>query len=117
MATHRRDRINEEVMRELAAVIRELKDPRIPVMTSVVKVTVTPDLKFAKAYISVMGTPEAQKECLKGLESAAGFIRREIGARVGLRLTPEFSFVLDDSVAHGAHISKLLKELDIPEES
>ncbi len=117
MATHRRDRINVEVMRELASIIRELKDPRIPVMTSVVKVTVTPDLKFAKAYISVMGTPEEQKECLNGLHSASGFIRREIGNRVALRLTPQFFFQLDDSVAHGAHISKLLKELDIPEES
>ena len=117
MATHRRDKINEEVLRELAGIIRELKDPRIPVMASVVRVTVTPDLKFAKAYISVMGTEAEQKDCIKGLASAAGFIRREIGQKVLLRHTPEFSFVLDDSVAHGAHISKLLKELDIPEES
>ncbi len=116
MPAHRRDRINEEVMKELANIIRDLKDPRIPLMTSVVKVEVTPDLKFAKAYISVMDTEEKQKDCIKGLKSAAGFIRREIGSRVALRATPEFSFVLDDSVAKGAHISSIIKGLNIPEE-
>ncbi|NLT58241.1 MAG: 30S ribosome-binding factor RbfA [Clostridiales bacterium] len=116
MAKHRTDRINEEVLRELSEIIRALKDPRIPVMTSVVKVTVTPDLKFAKAYVSVMGDPAAQEDCLKGLRSAGGFIRREIGRRVNLRNTPEFQFVLDDSVAYGARIAQVLQTLEEPQD-
>ncbi|MBC8536642.1 30S ribosome-binding factor RbfA [Feifania hominis] len=112
MAKYRSGRIDEEVKRELAAVIRELKDPRIPLMTSVVKVHVTPDLKFAKAYVSIMGDDEAVREAVKGLQSAAGFVRREIGARLALRYTPQFTFVADDSIAHGAHIAKLLREID-----
>ena len=117
MAKHRSDRINEEVMRELAEIIRSLKDPRIPEMTSVIRVTVTPDLKFAKAHISVLGDEAAQKACITGLQSAAGFVRREISRRINLRITPEFTFVLDDSVARGAHIAQVLKGLQIPDES
>ena len=104
------DKINEEVRRELAAVIRELKDARIPMMTSVVAVHVTNDLRYAKAYISVMGTEEEQKKALEGLKSAAGFVRREMGRRVDLRYTPEFIFELDHSIEHGAHIDALLKK-------
>ena len=104
------DKINEEVRRNLADVIRELKDKRIPMMTSVVSVEVTNDLRYAKAYISVMGSEEEQKKALEGLKSAAGFVRREIGRRVDLRYTPEFIFVLDRSIEHGAHIDALLKK-------
>jgi len=104
------DKINEEVRRNLAEVIRELKDARIPMMTSVVSVEVTNDLRYAKAYISVMGSEEEQKKALEGLKSAAGFVRREIGRRVDLRYTPEFIFVLDHSIEHGAHIDALLKK-------
>ena len=104
------DKINEEVRRELAAVIRELKDARIPMMTSVVAVHVTNDLRYSKAYISVMGTEEEQKKAIEGLKSAAGFVRREIGRRVDLRYTPEFIFELDHSIEHGAHIDALLKK-------
>ena len=104
------DKINVEVRRELAAVIRELKDARIPMMTSVVAVHVTNDLRYAKAYISVMGTEEEQKKAIEGLKSAAGFVRREIGRRVDLRYTPEFIFELDHSIEHGAHIDALLKK-------
>ena len=101
------DKINEEVRRELATVIRELKDARIPMMTSVVAVHVTNDLRYAKAYISVMGTEEEQKKAIEGLKSAAGFVRREMGRRVDLRYTPEFIFELDHSIEHGAHIDAL----------
>ena len=73
------DKINEEVRRELASVIRDLKDSRIPMMTSVVSVSVTSDLRYAKAYISVMGDEQTQKKALEGLKSAAGFVRREMG--------------------------------------
>ena len=109
MANYQRtDRISEEIRKHLSDIIRELKDPRIPLMTSVVSVSVTKDLKYAKAYISVMGDEETKSEAIKGLKSAAGFIRREIGSRVLLRALPEFSFVLDTSIEHGAHINELL---------
>lgn len=104
------DKINEEVRRELAEVIRELKDVRIPMMTSVVAVHVTNDLRYAKAYVSVMGDEEVQKKALEGLKSAAGFVRREMGRRVDLRYTPEFIFEIDHSIEHGAHIDALLKK-------
>ena len=104
------DKINEEVRRELAALIRELKDSRIPMMTSVVAVNVTNDLRYAKAYISVMGDEQTQKKALEGLKSAAGFVRREMGRRVDLRYTPEFIFELDHSIEHGAHIEELLRK-------
>ena len=107
----RTDRISEEVKRELSAVIRELKDPRIPVMTSVIAVRVTKDLKFAKAHISVMGDEKAKNDAIAALKSAAGFIRREIGHRLNLRNTPEFTFVSDDSIEYGAHINEILREL------
>ena len=105
------DKINGEVMRELASVIRELKDSRIPLMTSVVSVSVTSDLRYAKAYISVMGDETVQRKAMEGLKSAAGYIRREMGKRVDLRYTPEFVFELYKSIEHGSHIDKLLKEI------
>ncbi|MBQ3124176.1 MAG: 30S ribosome-binding factor RbfA [Clostridia bacterium] len=105
------DKINGEVMRELANVIRELKDSRIPVMTSVVSVSVTNDLRYAKAYISVMGDEKTKQKAMDGLNSAQGFIRREIGKRVNLRYTPEFIFEADNSIEHGSHIDKLLKNI------
>jgi len=104
------DKINEEVRREVANVIRELKDTRIPLMTSVVAVNVTNDLRYAKVYVSVMGDSETQKRAMDGLKSAAGFVRREMGKRVDLRYTPEFIFELDHSIEHGAHIDELLKK-------
>lgn len=107
----RTDRISEEIKRELSAVIRDLKDPRLPVMTSVVSVKVTKDLKFAKAYISIMGDEKTVSGGFAALKSAAGFIRREIGHRLNLRNTPEFTFVPDDSIAYGAHINEILKGL------
>ena len=105
------DRISEEVKRELSMVIRDLKDPRLPVMVSVVAVKVTKDLKFAKAHISFMGGENAEKDGLAALKSASGFIRKEIGRRLNLRNTPEFTFVADDSISYGAHINEILREL------
>lgn len=98
-------------MRELAGIIRELKDSRIPLMTSVVSVNVTKDLRYAKVYISVMGDEKTKQKAMDGLNSAAGFIRREIGKRMNLRYTPEFIFEADNSIEHGAHIDKLLKDI------
>ena len=109
------DKINEEVRRELAQVIRTLKDSRIPMMTSVVSVSVTNDLRYAKAYISVMGDEDTRKKALEGLKSAAGYVRREIGKKIDLRYTPEFIFEIDHSIEHGAHIEELLKKFNKPE--
>ncbi len=108
MSFKRIDRISEEIKRELSEIVRELKDPRISPMTSVVLVNVTRDLSYAKVYMSVMGDQKQQNETIKALNNAAGFVRREIGKRAQLRYTPEFTFILDDSIEHGVHISKLL---------
>lgn len=111
MANNRINKINEEVRRELASVVRELKDSRIPMMTSVVAVHVTNDLSYAKCYVSIMGDEETQKRAIEGLKSASGFIRREIGRRIDLRHTPEFQFELDHSIEHGAHINQMLSNI------
>ncbi len=111
-AYNRIDRISEEVKKELSYVIRDLKDPRLKNnMVSVVNVTVTKDLRFAKAYISVLGDENAKKGAIDALKGAAGFIRKEIGHRVDLRYTPEFTFALDDSIEYGSHINEVLKNL------
>lgn len=107
----RTDRISEEIKRELSAILREIKDPRLPMMVTVVAVRVTKDLKFAKAHISFMGGENEKTSGLAALKSASGFIRREIGHRLNLRNTPEFTFVADDSIEYGAHINEILKEL------
>ncbi|MBR2453268.1 MAG: 30S ribosome-binding factor RbfA [Clostridia bacterium] len=111
-AYNRIDRISEEVKRELSLIIRELKDPRLSkAVVSVINVNVTKDLKFAKAFISVLGNEDVQKGAMDALKSAAGFIRKEVGHRINLRSTPEFTFVLDNSIEYGAHINEVLKNL------
>ena len=104
-------RINGEVQRELSNIIRELKDPRVGIMTSVTAVEVTPDLKYCKAYISVLGDDETKAETLAGLKSAAGFIRRELARTVNLRNTPEIKFIVDQSIEYGVNISKKIDEV------
>ena len=105
-------RINMEVQRELSQIIRsEIKDPRIHPLTSVVAVEVTPDLKYCKAYISVLGDEEAGKATMEGLRSAASFVRRELAHRVNLRNTPEIKFILDQSIEYGVNMSKLIDEV------
>lgn len=113
MASNRIGRINEEIQRELAARIRSLKDPRVSGtgMVSVTRVNTTPDLRYAQVYISVLDKTQ-EKEVLKGLKSAAGFLRRELGAALRLRYTPELQFVADDSIEHGAHILELLRDVE-----
>lgn len=112
MAKDRINKINEEVRRELSSVIRDLKDARIPMMTSVVAVRVTNDLSYAKVYISVMGDEDTQKKAVEGLKSASGFVRREIGRRLQLRHTPEFIFELDHSIEQGAHINQIIHDIN-----
>jgi ribosome-binding factor A len=113
MAFNRIDRIKEEIKRELASIIRELKDPRVrDKMVSVVAVDVTKDLKYAKVHVSVMGTDEEKDGVIKALKSAAGFIRREISGRIDIRVTPEFNFVLDKSIDYGMHINELIHQIN-----
>lgn len=117
MSYDRTDRISEQVKKELSYIIKnELKDPRLSDIITVINVNVTRDLRYAKAYISVMGDDEAKESSLKALKSASGFIRHEIGNRIKLRYTPEFIFELDSSIEHGFHISKILSDIKLPDE-
>ena len=114
MASNRKGRINEELQRELSSLIRTLKDPRVQQsMVSVTKVEATGDLRYAKVYISVLDKDKS-KETLKGLRSAGGWLRREIGSRLQLRYTPELVFEEDDSIAYGAKMFDLLRSLETP---
>lgn len=110
--SHKSQRVNGEVLKELSMIISyEIKDPRINPMTSVTDVVVTPDLKYCKAYISVLGDAEAAAETLAGLNSASGYIRRELARRINLRNTPELSFVMDNSIEYGINMSKKIDDV------
>ena len=105
-------RINSEVQKELSTIIRnEIKDPRIHPMTSVMAVEVAPDLKTCKAYISVLGEKEAKEATIKGLNSAEGYIRRQLAKNLNLRNTPEIRFILDESIEYGVNMSKLIDDV------
>lgn len=113
MASNRIGRINEEIQRELAGLIRNLKDPRVQkTMVSITRVEATPDLRYAKVYFSVLDK-ECAKETAKGLKSAGSYLRRELGARLQLRYTPELVWQEDDSITYGAHMLDLLNSLNI----
>jgi ribosome-binding factor A len=105
-------RINDEILKELSQIIRgELKDPRIGSMTSVVRVETTPDLKYCKVYVSVLGNDEEKDNVMKGLKNASGFIRRQIAQRINLRFTPEFTFKLDESAEYAIHMEQLISQI------
>lgn len=105
-------RINEEVLRELAEIIRsELKDPRIAEMCSVLSVEVAPDLKTAKAYISVLGDDDAIKSTMEGLKASRGYVRNQLARRLNLRNTPEIIFIADSSISYGIRMSRLIDEV------
>lgn len=108
MASNRMGRINEEIQRTLAELIRTVKDPRVHGLISVTAVETTADLKYAKVYISVLDKSDAG-EVLKGLKSASGYLRRELGRALSLRATPELTFLGDDSMAKGAHILEIIE--------
>lgn len=111
-------RVNGEVQRELAGIIRsDIKDPRINPLTSVVAVEVAPDLKTCKAYISVLGDEQSQKDTLAGLKSAEGYIRRELARSINLRNTPEIRFILDQSIEYGVNMSKMIDSVNKKDES
>lgn len=105
-------RVNAEVQRELSNILRGgIKDPRVAPMTSVVTVEVAPDLKTCKAYISVLGDQKEQADTIKGLQSAEGYIRRELARTINMRNTPEIQFVLDQSIEYGVNMSRKIDEL------
>ena len=105
-------RVNTEVMHELSNILRGgIKDPRVAEFTSVVAVEVAPDLKTCKAYISVLGDEKAQADTIRGLQSAEGYIRRELAHSLNLRNTPEFRFVLDQSIEYGVAMSKKIDDI------
>ena len=111
MPSNRIGRINEEIQREMSSLIRTVKDPRVADagMVSVTAVETTPDLKYAKIYVSVLDK-SASAQALKGLKSASGYLRRELGRALSLRNTPELTFVRDDSIDKGAHILDMLRD-------
>lgn len=116
MAQNRINKINEQLMREISAVIRTLKDSRVPLMTSVMSVSATNDLRYAKVRVSVMGDEKTKKAALDALKNAAGFIRREVGNNMKIRYTPEMLFELDNSIEYGAKINKILNDVRRDEE-
>ena len=109
MASNRISRINQDIQRELSVLIPNVKDPRVTGMISVVAVDTTPDLRFAKVYVSMLDKSSAA-EVVKGLKSAAGYLRREIGRSLNLRYTPQLVFEEDNSIDKGAHILELLRD-------
>ena len=111
MANNRISRINEDIQRTLSELIRRLKDPRVSGvgMVSIIRVDTTGDLRYARVWVSVLDKSQ-EKDVMKGLKSAAGFLRRELGRTLNLRYTPELQFIADDSIAYGAHILEILRD-------
>jgi ribosome-binding factor A len=113
MASNRIGRINEEIQKELASLLRNLKDPRVQnTMISITRVETTPDLRYAKVYASFLEDNKAN-DALKGLKSAGGYLRRELGRALNLRYTPELVWELDDSITYGAKMLKLINSLEV----
>ena len=113
MASNRIGRINEEIQKELSSLIRNLKDPRVQdTMISITRVETTPDLRFAKVYASFLQEDRAT-DALKGLQSASGYLRRELGSALNLRHTPQIQWALDDSITYGAKMLKLINSLEV----
>lgn len=112
---NRISRINDEILREVANIIRlEIKDPRVGSMTTVVKVDTTNDLSQCKIFVSILGEKEQKEEVMEGLKNASGFIRKQLAERINLRNTPEVKFILDESLEYSIKISKLINEVNKP---
>lgn len=110
MASNRIGRINEEIQKNLSALFRTLKDPRVQGgLVTITHVDTTSDLRYARVFVSTLDK-EQEKDVIRGLKSAAGYLRRELGAAMSLRYTPELQFVADDSIEYGAHILELLRD-------
>lgn len=111
-SNNRISRVNDEILKEVSQIIRgEIKDPRIGSMTSVIRVETTPDLKYCKVHVSVLGDDDEKASVMKGLKNAAGFIRRLIAQRINLRITPEFIFKLDESAEYAIHMDQLINQI------
>ena len=117
MGSYRMDRTGEDIMRELTAILRTVKDPRVTGLISIVRADVTRDMSYATVYISSMDGLEAAKTAVKGLTSAAGYMRRELGLALKLRHVPELRFVADDSIAYSSRIAQQLHQLGQETES
>lgn len=116
MPSHKIERTTEDIRRELTAIFRELKDPRVSgAFLSIVRVEVTNDLSYCTVYVSAIEGLDRAREAVKGLKSAGGFIRRELGHRLRLRHVPELIFNATDSIEYSANISRILNSLDIPD--
>ena len=116
MASNRLQRTNEDIKLTLSSLLRSVKDPRVQQgMISITGVNTTGDLKYCKVYLSVLGLT-SEKEFMKGIKSASGWLRHELGQRLKLRNVPELTFELDHSIEHGARINQILSDLDIPED-
>lgn len=112
MAFNRTVRLSEEIRKIVSQIIQnDMKDPRIPILTTVTRVDVTKDLRYAKAYVSVFGDKEAKIKCIEGLKSASGYIRREVASKIKVRYTPEIIFEIDESLEYGLHINKILSDI------
>ena len=113
MASNRIGRINDEIQRELSGLIRSLKDPRLQSgLLTITHVDTTPDLRYSRIFVSALDKSQ-EKEMMKGLKSAAGYLRRELGSALKLRYTPELQFVADDSIQQGAHILEMLRNPNV----
>ena len=113
MAKNRLNRINEEIQRELASLLRTVKDPRVrDAMISITHVDTTGDLRYSKIYVSALDKTQ-EKDMIKGLKSASGYLRRELGSALNLRYTPELIFEADDSIAYGSHILEVLRGIEV----
>lgn len=113
MANNRINRINEEIRKELSSLIPTLKDPRVQGgMVTVTHVDTTADLRYCRVFVSALDKTQ-EKDVVKGLKNAAGWLRRELGRSVQLRCTPELQFVADDSIEHGAHILEMLRDPNV----
>ncbi len=112
MSVDRLSKLSEQIKKEISKIIQnEIKDPRVPMLTSVVAVEVTRDLRYAKVFISVFGDENKKSECIEGLKSASGYIRKEVGSRMNIRYIPELIFEIDRSIEYGMHIDKVIKEM------
>ncbi len=115
MPGYKLGRVTSDIERELSALLREVKDPRVSELISIVKVNVSGDLSYATVYVSAIEGSEKTKESVKGLKSAAGFMRRELGKRLSLRKVPELRFVADDSIIKSAEISRIIDSFETEE--
>ncbi len=110
MATNRINRINEDIQRELAALLRTVKDPRVHGLISITRVDTTTDLRYCRVYVSALDQSDI-KEVVKGLKSAAGYLRRELGHALTLRYTPELQFLADDSIERGVRMVTMIDHI------